>query len=242
MIGDPAEPAAAIRAGGLTMTYGTGGAAVRALRGVSFRIEPGELVVLLGPSGSGKTTCLNLIGAIERATAGSLVVDGVDVTALDADEQTAYRRAKVGFVFQFFNLIPTLTALENVQLIAELTGPEAEARSRAALDDVGLGSRDGHFPGQLSGGEQQRVAIARALVKDPPLLLCDEPTGSLDLETGRRILGLLRSAADGGRTVMLVTHNSVIAGIADRVLHLRDGEIVGDERHDAPGRVDELSW
>jgi putative ABC transport system ATP-binding protein len=224
------------------MTYGAGEAAVRALRGVSFRIGAGELVVLLGPSGSGKTTCLNLIGAIERASAGSLIVNGIDVTALDAGGQTAYRRMQVGFVFQFFNLVPTLTALENVQLIAELTGPGAEARSRAALGDVGLGARGGHFPGQLSGGEQQRVAIARALVKDPPLLLCDEPSGSLDLETGRRILGLLRSAADGGRTVMVVTHNSVIAGIADRVLHLRDGEIVGDERHEAPGRVDELSW
>ncbi len=228
---------------GLTRTYGSGDTLVRAVTDVDFEIRAGEFVVLLGPSGSGKTTLLNMIGAIEEPTSGSLVVDGVEVVGLGRDAQTDFRRRKVGFVFQFYNLVPTLTALENVQLVAELgSGRDAEERSRARLDDVGLGGRIDHFPGQLSGGEQQRVAIARALVKDPPVLLCDEPTGSLDLETGRLVLGLLRGVCDQGRTVLTVTHNSAIAGMADRVLRLSDGELVSSERQDGPELAADLEW
>jgi putative ABC transport system ATP-binding protein len=188
--------------------YGTGALAVDALHDVALDVWPGEFVVILGPSGSGKTTLLNLIGGIEEASAGSVVVAGADIAALGADDLTTYRRERVGFVFQFFNLVPTLTALENVQLLAEVTGTEAEARSRAALARVGLADVADRFPAQLSGGQQQRVAIARALVKEPPLVLCDEPTGSLDLATGRQVLSVLRELSrEGHHTVLLVTHN-----------------------------------
>jgi putative ABC transport system ATP-binding protein len=227
----------------LTKIYGEGDAAIRALDHVSFSIDPGEFVVLLGPSGSGKTTLLNQVGALEPATSGSLLVNGIDIAAMSPAEQTEYRRSTVGFVFQFYNLVPTLTALENVALIAEITGADAEARAHDRLADVGLAERADHFPGQMSGGQQQRVAIARGVVKDPPLLLCDEPTGALDLETGRSILALLRSSTAGGRrTVLLVTHNSTIAQMADRVLHLRDGRIVGDERNPSPVPPEALAW
>ncbi len=236
-----AGPAIAIE--GLTKVYGAGDTLVRAVSDVDFEISRGEFVVLLGPSGSGKTTILNMIGAIEEATAGSLVVDGVEVIGLDPRGRTDFRRHKVGFVFQFYNLVPSLTALENVQLIAELaSGDDAEERSRARLDEVGLGERVDHFPGQLSGGEQQRVAIARALVKNPPVLLCDEPTGSLDLETGRMVLELLRGVCDEGRMVLTVTHNSTIARMADRVLRLRDGELVSTERQENPESAADLEW
>jgi len=215
---------------------------VAALSSISLDVEPGRLVVLLGPSGSGKTTLLNLIGAIEPATSGRITVAGTEVTALAGAAMTEYRRTMVGFVFQFFNLVPTLTAAENVEVIAELTGPGAGARAVAALTEVGLAARVDHFPGQLSGGEQQRVAIARALVKEPPVILADEPTGSLDLDTGRQILGLLRTAADSGRTVLVVTHNSAIAEIADRVIRLRDGRVAEDRTLDRPRPVEEVSW
>jgi len=233
---------AVVRAEHVAKTYGSGPIAVEALKDFSIELREGELVVLLGPSGSGKTTCLNLLGAIEAPSAGSLVVAGIDLSAIDASAQTACRRSMVGFVFQFFNLVPTLTALENVQIVAELGGGDALERSRRSLADVGLSERMDHFPGQLSGGEQQRVAIARALVKDPPLLLCDEPTGSLDLDTGVQVLSLLRAAADGGRTVLVVTHSSVIADMADRVLHLRDGRLVGDEARSNPLSASDLRW
>ncbi|MCZ7525123.1 MAG: ABC transporter ATP-binding protein [Acidimicrobiia bacterium] len=244
------EPAAAlasagpaVRVEGLTKTYGSGETLVRALHDATFEIGRGELVVLLGPSGSGKTTTLNLIGAIEEPTGGSLVVDGVEVGALDERGRTQYRRDRVGFVFQFFNLVPTLTAHENVALVAELTGPDAGARAEDVLTRVGLGERMDHYPGQLSGGEQQRVAIARALVKEPPVLLCDEPTGALDVETGRSVLALLRRVTrDRGRTVLLVTHNSTIATMADRVLRLSSGDVVSDERIEAPVDPERLVW
>jgi putative ABC transport system ATP-binding protein len=233
----------AISVEGLTRTYGTGETLVRAVHDVDFGIPAGEFVVLLGPSGSGKTTMLNMIGAIEEPTAGSLRVDGVELVGLDRVGRTSFRRQKVGFVFQFYNLVPTLTALENVQLVAELTSrSDAGKRSAAQLERVGLGDRLDHFPGQLSGGEQQRVAIARALVKDPPVLLCDEPTGSLDLETGQLVLELLRGVCDQGRTVLTVTHNSTIARMADRVLRLRDGELVGIEQQQHPAAASELEW
>ena len=237
------DPAPAVKATGLTKTYGEGETEVRALRGVSFELPRGELAVILGPSGSGKTTLLNQIGALEPPTAGSLAAAGVDLNSLDEAGRTEYRLSSVGFVFQFFNLVPTLTARENVALIAEMTGDEGSERTDTVLEQVGLADRMDHFPAQLSGGEQQRVSIARGLVKDPPLLLCDEPTGTLDVGTGTRILSLLRGVtADDDRSVLIVTHNSVIAEMADRVLHLRDGEIVSDEQVPSPRAPEELSW
>ncbi len=228
---------------GLTKVYGEGDTAIAALNSVSFTINAGEFVVLLGPSGSGKTTLLNQIGALEPSTSGSLTVNGMEIAGMSDKERTEYRRSTVGFVFQFYNLIPTLTARENVALIAEITGDDPEARSDIVLNSVGLSDRRGHFPGEMSGGQQQRVAIARGIVKNPPLLLCDEPTGALDLETGRTILDLLQSTAEGeNRTVFLVTHNSTIADMADRVIRLRDGRIVGDDVNGNPTPASELRW
>jgi putative ABC transport system ATP-binding protein len=233
----------AVRLAGVGKRYGAGPTAVDALVDVDLEVWPGELVVLLGPSGSGKTTLLNLVGGIEAATSGTVTVAGTELSGLDADALTSYRRDRVGFVFQFFNLVPTLTALENVQLLAELTGGDAEARSRGALRRVGLGDVADRFPAQLSGGQQQRVAIARALVKEPPLLLCDEPTGSLDLATGRQVLAVLRDLArEGHHTVVLVTHNSAIARMADRVVRLRSGRVAGAEVVASPVEAEELDW
>jgi putative ABC transport system ATP-binding protein len=237
------DPAPAVRSDELTKTYGEGETEVRALRGVTLEIPRGELAVILGPSGSGKTTLLNQIGALEKPTSGSIAAAGVDLNSLDEGARTDYRLHSVGFVFQFFNLVPTLTARENVALIAEMTGDLGLERTDTVLEQVGLADRMHHFPAQLSGGEQQRVSIARGLVKDPPLLLCDEPTGTLDVETGIRILSLLRGVTAGtGRTVLIVTHNSVIAEMADRVLHLRDGEIISDETVEHPRSPQELTW
>lgn len=227
----------------LTKVYGEGETATVALNTVSFSIKPGEFVVLLGPSGSGKTTLLNQIGALEPSTSGSLQVNGVEIAGMSEKERTEYRRSTVGFVFQFYNLVPTLTAHENVALIAEITGDEPDARSDIVLNEVGLSDRTGHFPGQLSGGQQQRVAIARGIVKDPPMLLCDEPTGALDLNTGQSILELLKSTTEGtDRTVFLVTHNSTIAAMADRVITLRDGRIVNNEVNPSPTPPSDLHW
>jgi putative ABC transport system ATP-binding protein len=238
-----AASGASIAVADLSKTYGRGETAVHALREVSFRVEAGDFVVVLGASGSGKTTLLNVVGAIEEPGSGSLVVDGHELAGLDPKGQTSFRRASVGFVFQFYNLVPSLSARENVELVAELTGGHADDRSREVLAQVGLGDRLDHFPGQLSGGEQQRVAIARALVKQPPVLLADEPTGALDLDTGRHVLRVLRDTARRhGCTVLLVTHNAVIARMADRTLHMRDGRIVGDERNVEPIGPEELSW
>ena len=226
----------------VSKTYRRGPSEVHALRDVSMRIDPGEFVVLLGPSGSGKTTLLNVLGTIEPPSAGTVTVSGIDVSDLRGADLTDYRRDQVGFVFQFFNLVPTLTASENVEVIAELVGADAQRRAAAALEGVGLGDRLDHFPAQLSGGEQQRVAVARALVKGVPVLLTDEPTGSLDLDSGKQVLGLLRRAADDGHTVVLVTHNSAIAQIADRVVELGDGQVRTDHRVAAPTPVEEVSW
>jgi putative ABC transport system ATP-binding protein len=234
------HPAIAVDA--LTKTYGEGVTLVHAVDGVSFTIDTGEFVVLLGASGSGKTTMLNMIGAIEQPTSGTVDVAGHTLTGLDEAGRTTYRRAEVGFVFQLYNLVPSLTAAENVQLIAEITGPDAEERSRAALDRVGLADRADHFPAQLSGGQQQLVAIARAIVKEPSVLLCDEPTGSLDLDRGRHVLGVLGDLAADGRTVLCVTHNSAIARMATRVLRLSSGHIIEDVRQSDPVRADDLVW
>jgi putative ABC transport system ATP-binding protein len=233
------EPEIVLR--GATKTYGVGEVAVRALRSVDLEIWPEEFVVLLGPSGSGKTTLLNLIGGIEPPSSGEIVVDGSDVSELDDEGRTRFRRETVGFIFQFFNLIPTLTALENVELVAELgDGPD---RAAEMLRRVGLGDRLDHFPAQLSGGEQQRIAVARALAGGPKVLLGDEPTGALDLETGRTVLALLHELShELHQTVLLVTHNASIGRMADRVLRMRDGEIVSDERNEAPAAAGALEW
>lgn len=224
-------------------TYGEGPTAVHALAGIDADISSGEFTVILGPSGSGKTTLLNLIGGIDEATSGDLIVDDVKLMGMTADERTKFRRSAVGFVFQFFNLIPTLTAAENVELVANLTMHDGADRASEVLEQVGLGERLDHFPSMLSGGEQQRVAIARALAKSPPILLCDEPTGELDFETGRLILALLRKVnRDRGQTVLLVTHNAAIGQMADRVLRMRSGEIVEDLHNSSPVEATELTW
>ncbi|TDD31303.1 ABC transporter ATP-binding protein [Actinomadura sp. KC06] len=232
----------AVRLRGVGKTYGTGHAAVHALREVDLEVERGEFVVLLGPSGSGKTTLLNVIGGIEPATEGEVTAGGRDLSGLGEDARTAYRRDVVGFVFQFFNLVPSLTALENVRLVAELTGRGDRERSAAALAAVGLADRAAHFPAQLSGGEQQRVAIARAVAKDPGLLLCDEPTGALDLEIGRGVLRVLRDLNAQGRTVLVVTHNAAIAAIAHRVVRMRSGRVTEVTANAAPATADEVTW
>jgi putative ABC transport system ATP-binding protein len=235
------EPA--LRMTKVDKTYGSGAAMVHALRSVHLEVWPGEFVVLLGPSGSGKTTLLNLIGGIEEPTSGRIEVAGLDIGTLRGTRRTEYPRDRVGFIFQFFNLVPTLTAQENVEVIAELTGGGAARRSREALLRVELGDVVDRFPGQMSGGQQQRVAIARAIVKEPPLLLCDEPTGSLDLDTGQQVMGVLRDLArEGHHTVLLVTHNSAIAAMADRVVSLHSGTIARDERVESPVEAAELRW
>ncbi|GAB4255630.1 MAG: ABC transporter ATP-binding protein [Thermoleophilia bacterium] len=232
-----------VRLEGVAKTYGEGRSAVEALKPTDLVLQQGDLVVVLGPSGSGKTTLLNLIGAIEPPSDGRLIVFGRELGGLDDSERTRFRRDEAGFVFQFFNLIPNLTALENVQLITELVGQDADENARRALEAVGLWERLDHFPRGLSGGEQQRVAVARALAKKPRLLLCDEPTGSLDLDTGRQILALLqRLNRQNGRTTIMVTHNAAISRMADRVLRMRSGEIVSDERNEHPVSASEVSW
>lgn len=237
-----APDATLVRLAGVTKSYQTGEVTVSALRGVDLAVPQGQFVVILGPSGSGKTTLMNLIGGIENPSTGDVMVSGTDLADSDDAALTDYRRRQVGFVFQFFNLIPTLTAFENVALVAELVGL-GESDATAALAEVGLAERADHFPSALSGGEQQRVAIARALVKRPAVLLADEPTGSLDLETGRQVLAALRRAADEtGCTVLLVTHNRAIADIADRVLHLGSGEVEGDVINPNPVPATEVSW
>jgi putative ABC transport system ATP-binding protein len=233
----------AIKTTDLTKVYGEGETAVRALQDVDLEIPYGEFVVILGPSGSGKTTLLNQIGALEEPTSGSIVADGVELAGLDEAGRTDHRLNSVGFVFQFYNLVPTLTAEENVALIAELTDGDAEERTARVLAEVGLADRGSHFPGQLSGGEQQRVSIARGLVKSPPLMLCDEPTGALDTDMGSQILQLLKGVTtDSHRTVLTVTHNSVIAEMADRVIELRDGVIVGERVNRSPVDPADLTW
>jgi len=225
----------------VSKTFVMGEVQVPVLRGVNLAIPAGRLMVILGPSGSGKTTLLNLIGGIDAPTAGDLRFDGTSLTDLSEKELTRYRRECVGFVFQFYNLVPTLTALENVMVSAELV--ERPMDPRKALEVVDLADRMDHFPAQLSGGEQQRVAIARALAKDPRLLLCDEPTGALDLSTGRRILGLLRRVCDElGKTVIIVTHNTAIAGLADRIVKVGSGVIESARDSERVLPAEEITW
>ena len=207
-----------------------------ALAPTTLALEKGELTLLLGPSGSGKTTLLNLLGGLDSPSSGTVEVEGEDLTALDRDALTSFRRRKVGFVFQFFNLVPTLTALENVRVASDLVdGAASEAQAR--LKDVGLGSLADRFPSELSGGQQQRVAIARALAKKPHLLLADEPTGALDQETGEQVVSLLRDAARAGTAVVVVTHDEDMVQFADRVIRLRDGRVVSDVRPAEHGKA-----
>jgi putative ABC transport system ATP-binding protein len=240
-------------AGGLVLgmrdvskVYERGREEVRALDGVSLAFEGSELVVVLGPSGSGKTTLLNLVGGLDRPTAGTIHYGGTDITGLSDGDLGRFRRDHIGFVFQFFNLIPTLTARENVEFAAELVSHDSrqtEERVGDLLKLVGLGERADHFPSQLSGGEQQRVAIARALAKDPDILLCDEPTGNLDFRTGQQILGLLQKLTnEQGKTCVLVTHNTAIAGVGTRIVRLRDGRVQSDERNANPLAASEVEW
>lgn len=226
---------------GLTKVYDMGEVQVHALRGVDLDLYPGELVVLLGPSGSGKSTLLNILGGLDTATGGHVTYHGRDLTVATEKELTEFRRSHIGFVFQFYNLIPSLTAVENVAVVTEIA-KEAISPSEA-LKLVGLGDRLDHFPAQLSGGEQQRVAIARAIAKNPAVLLCDEPTGSLDSSTGVMVLEAVeRVNKELGTTTVLITHNAEIADMADRVIHLSDGHIseITVNEHKKPPR--ELKW
>ena len=235
-----------IRMENVTKDYPMGEVVVHALRGIDLEVSPGEFIVLLGPSGSGKTTTLNLMGGLDRPTSGRVIVQGEDIARYRDKELTRYRREKVGFVFQFFNLIPTLTARENVEFaLALLDGKsgELEKRAQELLEMVGLGDRADHFPSQLSGGEQQRVAVARALANRPPLMLCDEPTGNLDVETGRSVLQVMRDLnRREGTTIVLVTHNTAIAPMADRVVRLHSGTIKEITVNPEPAPVGTLEW
>ena len=221
--------------------YGTGEAQVRALDGVSFQVEKGEFVVLLGSSGAGKTTLLNMLGGMDTITEGKILFDGRDISHMSGFEMARYRRHDVGFVFQFYNLIPNLTALENVEIAAQLCSNPIPAAQ--ALDMVGLSGRSRNFPAQLSGGEQQRVAIARALAKNPRLLLCDEPTGALDYVTGKAVLKLLYDLSkERGMTVIIITHNQAIAPMADRIIRIKSGKIRSNEINENVVPIDEIEW
>ncbi|MBR0660642.1 ABC transporter ATP-binding protein [Neoroseomonas oryzicola] len=226
---------------GLCKSYGSGDATVHALRELDLDIMQGEFVVLLGPSGSGKSTLLNILGGLDAPTSGRAAWRDHELTGADEAALTAYRREHVGFVFQFYNLIPSLTARENVELVAEIS--HAPMRPEEALALVGLSHRLDHFPGQLSGGEQQRVAVARAIVKRPDALLCDEPTGALDVETGKLVLSAIgRANREVGATTVVITHNAAIAGMADRVLRMGGGRIVAIERNARRLAPEELVW
>jgi putative ABC transport system ATP-binding protein len=228
MAGSPA----ALRTTALTKTYGEGEAAVQALRGVDFEVAAGEFVAVMGPSGSGKSTLLHIIGAMDTATSGEVEIGGEALSGLDDDGLTRIRRDRIGFVFQFFNLLGNLTALENVMLPGLISGSSAsqlKARATELLGVVGLGDRTTHLPSQLSGGEQQRVSIARALMRDPEVIFADEPTGKLDTNTATSVLDLFNSLhADHGHTILIVTHDPVAASRAGRVVFLRDGQIAGE--------------
>ncbi len=245
MAGDTASPqrgpAAVFEARGLTKVYRMGSTEVHALRGVELEVRTGEFIVLLGPSGSGKSTLLNILGGLDTPTSGEVRFLEHELTGADEAGLTRYRREHVGFVFQFYNLIPSLTARENVALVTEIA--ERPMAPEEALERVGLGDRLDHFPSQLSGGEQQRVAIARAVAKRPDVLLCDEPTGALDYETGKLVLEVIAKInAELGTTAIVITHNAAIAGMADRVLKLGNGRIVDVSRPERKLTPAEISW
>lgn len=225
----------------ITKIYKMGEVEIRAADNISFSIDKGEFVVIVGPSGAGKTTVLNILGGMDTATDGVLTVDGEEITAYNAKRLTGYRREDIGFVFQFYNLVPNLTALENVELALQICRDPLDARE--VLREVGLGDRLDNFPAQLSGGEQQRVSIARALAKNPKLLLCDEPTGALDYNTGKAILKLLQNMCrERGMTVIVITHNQAIAPMADRLIHIKNGQVSQMELNENPMSIDEIEW
>ncbi len=237
----PTSPVPVFRARRLCKTYVMGEVEVHALRDVDLDIQEGELIVLLGPSGSGKSTLLNILGGLDAPTSGEARWRDHDLVGADDAELTRYRREHVGFVFQFYNLIPSLTVLENVTLVREIASNPLDPRQALAL--VGLEHRLDHFPSQLSGGEQQRVAVARAIVKTPDVLLCDEPTGALDYETGKVVLAAVAHVNETlGTTTVIITHNAAIAGMADRVLRLAGGRIVGEERNARRLSPEQVRW
>ena len=224
-------------------SYNIGENTFNALDGVDFSIKKGEFVVILGPSGAGKSTLLNLIGGMDRPSSGKIIVDGKDISSYSENSLTKYRAENVGFIFQFYNILPTLTVLENVELINDIVKNHKDAKE--ILKEVGLGEHFNKFPNQLSGGEQQRVSIARAIAKDPLLLLCDEPTGALDSKTGVEVLKLLKdqcNSNNGENTVIVVTHNSLIAEIADRVINLKNGKVEKIEVNENPKKISEVNW
>lgn len=239
--GDLGDDNRAFSGRGLSKTYVTGETEVHALRGVDFDIRKGEILVLLGPSGSGKSTWLNIVGGLDRPTAGTLHYADTELTALNDRELTRFRRAQIGFIFQFYNLIPSLTAEENVRLVTDIADNPMDPEE--ALARVGLAERRHHFPAQLSGGEQQRVAVARAIAKQPGVLLCDEPTGALDSQTGVRVLETLEAAnRELDTTLLIITHNAGISGMADRVFHFLDGQLARIESNSRKIRPAEISW
>ena len=222
-------------------TYKVGDIEIHASNGVNFEVNNGEFVVIVGPSGAGKTTILNLLGGMDQATSGSIMVDGQDVALYDEKKLTQYRRDDIGFVFQFYNLVQNLTALENVELASQISKDPLD--EKMVLKRVELENRMNNFPAQLSGGEQQRVAIARAIAKNPKLLLCDEPTGALDYLTGKAILALLREMCDKYKmTVIVITHNSALAPMADRVIHLKNGKVDQMFLNEHPQPIQEIEW
>ena len=224
----------------MSKSYSTGGHTFKALDGVDLDIEAGKLVVILGPSGAGKSTLLNLIGGMDTPSEGTIKAEGTDISGYSENELADYRAANVGFIFQFYNILPTLTVLENVSLVADLTKDALDAAS--ALKAVGLEEHMNKFPNQLSGGEQQRVSIARAIAKNPSMLLCDEPTGALDSATGVTILKLLKEQTERGKTVIIVTHNSLFADVADVVVRLKNGKIRSVSEVENPKSIDEVEW
>lgn len=225
----------------ITKEYNTGGNAIFALKDASFSVEKGELAIILGASGAGKTTALNILGGMDTATSGHVMVDGSDITTYGKKQLTQYRRTDIGFVFQFYNLVPNLTALENVELASQICNDSLNAEQ--TLVKVGLEQRIKNFPSQLSGGEQQRVSIARALAKNPKLLLCDEPTGALDYNTGKQILQLLQDTCRREKiTVLIITHNSALAPMADRLIQFKNGTVISETSNPTPVPIAEIEW
>ena len=225
----------------VTKIYQMGEVQIRAVDGIDFSIDKGEFVVVVGPSGAGKTTVLNILGGMDKASGGEVLVDGKDIAGYTQKQLTGYRRNDIGFVFQFYNLVPNLTALENVELALQISRNPLDAKD--VLKEVGLGDRLNNFPAQLSGGEQQRVSIARALAKNPKLLLCDEPTGALDYQTGKAILKLLQDMCrERGMTVIVITHNSALTPMADRVIRIKNGKVSGMHRNEHPVSVETIEW
>ena len=225
----------------ITKEYNTGGNAIFALKDASFSVEKGELAIILGASGAGKTTALNILGGMDTATSGHVMVDGSDITTYGKKQLTQYRRTDIGFVFQFYNLVPNLTALENVELASQICNDSLNAEQ--TLVKVGLEQRIKNFPAQLSGGEQQRVSIARALAKNPKLLLCDEPTGALDYNTGKQILQHLQDTCRREKiTVLIITHNSALAPMADRLIQFKNGTVISETSNPTPVPIAEIEW